>query len=120
MNTINTTQCALFLCPKDPCFTLADHKQFVTLLQSNGLISNTLASNKLLSKTPPNHERGFYVGEQFFDYIAYMGCSPAIQFEASETHNDFCHIKIHQYETAKLIVSKYNLAHHTVQTATNQ
>ncbi len=96
MNTINTKQCALFLCPKDPGYTLADHKQFVTLLQNNGLISKTL----------PNQKNGFYVGEQFFDYIAYMGCSPTIKFEASETQQDFCHIKFHQYETAKLIVSK--------------
>jgi hypothetical protein len=35
-----------------------------------------------------------------------MGCAPSIQFEASEDGEDFCFIKLHQYEKAKLIYSQ--------------
>ncbi len=91
-----TSQCALFLCPEQHNFTVKNISQFVTQLQDNGLISEAITEQ----------ENSFFTGERFLDYISYMGCSPAIQFEASETSNNFCHIKIHQYDTEKLIVSQ--------------
>lgn len=91
----NTSQCALFLCPEQHDFTLKDVSLFITQLQNNGLIAQAIIERK----------DSFYAGERFLDYIAYMGCSPTIQFEASDTSNNFCHIKIHQYDTAELIVS---------------
>ncbi len=67
----------------------------MTQLQNIGLIAEAISERK----------DSYYAGTRFLDYIAYMGCSPAIQFEASDISNDFCHIKIHQYDSAKLIVS---------------
>ncbi len=68
----------------------------MTQLQNIGLIAEAISERK----------DSYYAGARFLDYIAYMGCSPAIQFEASDISNNFCHIKIHQYDSAKLIVSR--------------
>lgn len=92
----DTSQCALFLCPEQHDFTVKDVSLFITQLQNTGLIDEAITERK----------DSYYAGERFLDYIAYMGCSPAIQFEASDTRNDFCHIKIHQYDSARLIVSE--------------
>lgn len=92
----STSPCALYLYPKQHDFTIKDLAQFVTQLQGIGLIAATVTEQ----------DSSFFTGERFLDYIAYMGCSPAIQFEATETSNNFCHINIHQYDTAKLIVSQ--------------
>lgn len=94
MNT--TSQCALFLCPEQHDFTVNDIALFISQLRDSEFISNAVT----------DQENSFYTGERFLDYIAYMGCSPAIQFETNETSNNFCHIKIHQYASAKLIVSQ--------------
>lgn len=92
----SSSPCALYLCPEQHDFSVEDAAQFVIQLQDNGLISEAI----------PDLENSFYTGERFLDFIAYMGCSPAIQFDASENNAEFCHIKLHRYETAKLIVSQ--------------
>lgn len=92
----STSTCALYLCPQQHDFTVRDISTFVTQLQHNGLISEAIADRK----------NSFFTGQRFLDYVAYMGCSPAIRFEASDTSKNFCHIKIHHYDTAKLIVSQ--------------
>lgn len=95
MNT-NTSQCALFLHPKQQSFIPDDIKPCIKELQNIDLIADPIS----------NQENSFYTGKRHLEYIAYMGCSPTIQFEESETSNTFCHIKIHQYNTAKLITSQ--------------
>lgn len=92
-----TGQCSLFLCPSEADFLLNDIEPLVLALQEIGFISQKIKTNET---------NNFYTGVRFLDYIAYMGCAPAIQFEASEAKRDFCHIKIHQYETAKLIINQ--------------
>lgn len=91
-----TSSCALFLCPEQHDFSVDDISSFALKLQDIGLISRPVT----------DLENSFNAGERFLDYIAYMGCSPAIQFEASETSDKFCHIKIQQHDHAKLIVSQ--------------
>ncbi|MBE9568656.1 MAG: hypothetical protein IMF14_08165, partial [Proteobacteria bacterium] len=51
-------------------------------------------------------EQHFLTGEKFLDYIAYMGCAPAVQFQTDDDGSDFCFIKIHQYDSAELIHSR--------------
>ena len=91
-----TSSCALFLCPKQYDFNVDDITSVTSKLQDIGFISRPIT----------DLENSFYTGERFLDYVAYLGCSPTIQFEASETSNKFCHIKIHQHDHAKLIVSQ--------------
>ena len=94
--TANASKCGLFLCPIEHDFTIEDTKQFITALEHIGLIAKPI----------DKQENSFYTGERYLDYIAYMGCAPTIQFEASETNSEFCHIRIHQHQTSQLIVSK--------------
>ena len=95
MNT-STPQCSLFLHPKKQGFMPEDTSLFISQLQNTNFISKQI--NKQINS--------FYTGNRYLDYIAYLGCSPAIQFEENETSANFCKIKIHQYNTAKLITSK--------------
>jgi len=91
----NTSQCALFLCPQQHDFAV-----------DNDLLITQLRNINFIAKALNNHKNSFYTGSQYLDYIAYIGCSPSIQFEENETSDNFCHIKMHQYDTAKLIASQ--------------
>lgn len=95
-------QCSLYLCPRQHNFSPDNILSFTSTLQEINLISQPV--NK---KVSDDH---FFTGNRFLDYIAYMGCSPAIQFEANlngrDGNSDFCFIKIHHYESAQLIVSR--------------
>jgi len=91
-----TSKCGLFLHPTQADFSIDDDNAlFISQLQNIGLIAKQLTQE----------ENTFYTGKRYLDFIAYMGCSPAIQFEASDSCEDFCHIKIHFYNTKQLIVS---------------
>jgi len=94
----STAQCALFLAPRLQNFTVEDASQLALQLNQIGLIAQPLTSL----------ENAFYTGERFFDYVSYMGCSPAIKFETDAQNNgeDFCHIKIHHYDYPQLIISR--------------
>lgn len=98
----STGQGSLFLCPSQADFTPDDISTVVSVLQTIGFISHSIA--------PADKGNAFFSGDRFLDYIAYMGCSPAIQFENSTTADgsgdNFCHIKIHLFEAAQLLVSK--------------
>lgn len=91
--------CSLYLHPKISGFSFPDITSFTTRLSEIELISHSIESKS-------GSENSFYVGRKYLEYITYMGCSPAIQFEENENSTKFCYIKIHQYETAKLVVSK--------------
>jgi len=94
-------QCSLYLCPDQHDFMPGDILSFISALQDINFISQTI--NTKVS------DYRFFTGNNFLDYIAYMGCAPAIQFEASpngrDDNSDFCFIKIHHYESAQLIYS---------------
>jgi hypothetical protein len=92
------SKCSLFLCPKEHDYKHRDTASLTSLLRDIDLISGNLpASEQTLH---------YSVGEKFLDYIAYMGCSPAIQFDTTEDQDNFCHIKIHHHESPQLIYSK--------------
>lgn len=91
-----TAKCALFLSPAEKDFIITDPEEFIGKLQDIGLIAEKL----------PDQINAFYTGQRYLDHIAYMGCSPAIQFEASKKSNDFCHVIIHHYDKPELLVSQ--------------
>jgi len=91
--------CSLYLHPQSSGFSFPDITSFINRLSDIELIS-------LPIKNMPDDKNSFYVGKKYLEYITYMGCSPAIQFEEDSNSTKFCHIKIHRYDTAKLIVSK--------------
>lgn len=92
----NSPQCALFLYPRQKNFLPDNFTTFIKVLQNISLIDQPINDK----------ENCYYIGEQYLDYIAYLGCSPTIQFEESKTSDKFCHIKIHTYDIAKLLVNK--------------
>lgn len=105
MNAIHG-KCSLYLCPAQHNYSAPDTERLTSALQDIGLISQPV--NNVINKTTTRlaTELHFLTGEKFLDYIAYLGCAPAIQFEADETGKNFCFIKIHRYDSARLIHSK--------------
>jgi hypothetical protein len=91
-------KCSLYLHPEQATFNIADDAAFIQALQEIGLISH---------KTNP-HENSFhfFTGDKYLDHIAYMGCAPAIKFEAGENNENFCFIKLHRLQAAELIYSQ--------------
>ncbi|MDT8281513.1 MAG: hypothetical protein RQ982_01730, partial [Gammaproteobacteria bacterium] len=84
--------CSLYLHPETPGFNLPDITPFISRLAEIELISHSI-------KDRSDKKNRFYVGKKYLEYIMYMGCSPAIQFEENENGTTFCHIEIHQYDT---------------------
>ncbi len=91
-------QCSLFLHPAQPNFTIKDAPALTSLLLDISFISNNIETEDTKLR--------YYTGEKFLNYVSYMGCAPAIQFEASADKREFCFIEIHQYDSAKLIHSR--------------
>ena len=91
-------ECSLFLCPERHDYTAKDIPALITALQEIGFIADVLDTQET--------NNSYFIGDRFLDYIAYMGCSPNIQFESSENNDNFCFIKIHSYESEKLISSQ--------------
>ena len=90
--------CSLFLNPQQHNFSIQHDPHFISALQEIGLISKKIN----LQETDDR----YFTGDNFLEHIAYMGCAPAIQFEADENSDAFSHIKIHYCKSAKLIYSK--------------
>jgi len=91
-------QNSLYLHPKPADFTVDDLPAFIHALKSIGLIAQKIDTSKT--------EQQYFTGEKYLDYIAYMGCAPSIQFEASDDKKNFCFIKIHQLPGPQLIHSQ--------------
>ena len=91
------TRCSLFLYPAiSQPIDNSQLQQIQDGLQKIALTGQALTDSK----------RHFYTGKKFLDYIAYMGCSPVISFEAGDKNNHFCHIRLLHYPQAKLIHSR--------------
>ena len=94
----SNAQCSLFLCPVQQDFSIEDIAGFISVLQAIGFVAEKI--------NPSEPDDRYFSGDDFLKYISYMGCAPAIQFEASDSGGDFCYVHLHQYESAKLIHSK--------------
>ena len=90
-------RCSLYLHPtKHPTLTTSS---LISELKKIGFIAKPLTTEQL-------NDKHFSTGESYLDYIAYMGCSPNIQFETDDDNENFCSIKIHHYDKKKLITSE--------------
>jgi len=90
-------QCSLYLHPEN-------HKTLKTSVLISELEKIGLIAKPLIAKQMK--DKHFYTGENYLDYIAYMGCAPNLQFKASGDNKNFCFIKVHSYDRKQLIVSK--------------
>ena len=101
-------QCSLYLHPAQAVFQQEDFSALVLALQNTGFIAKKMPSVEG-EDTRKKTQQHYFTGDNFLNYIAYMGCAPNIQFEANASSQAFCHIKIHQYKHPKLIYSKAQL-----------
>lgn len=86
---------SLFLFPKDVDWN-SDLTSLVNTLNGIGLIKEKI----------PDTQKCFFAGEQFLNQIAFLGCAPAIDFNATEDKPDFCFIRLIKSDEARLIQTK--------------
>ena len=95
-------KCSLYLTPEQANFNITNASTLIRALQDINLISQKINSSQ--------QNTHYFTGDKYLDYIAYMGCAPTIRFEAdpkdSDNNSDFCFIKIHNHQSAKLIHSQ--------------
>ena len=101
---MSRNNCSLYLHPASSSFSISNIERFIKTLNAIELIAQPIISQQV-EKAEVGRNL-FFVGKRYLDYIAYMGCSPTIQFEKTDGSSKFCHIKIHQFGQAKLITSK--------------
>lgn len=93
------SHCSLFLCPEQHDYLVHDISELTAMLREIGFIDTVIDDGN----------NAFSTGDSFLNYIAYMGCAPAIQFEAGDDESNFCYVKIHDYDDAELLYSKKQL-----------
>lgn len=94
--------CSLYLHPEKPDYALDNVDAFIRQLTIQKFIAQPL-----IEKNPA---AGYSIGDAFLNQIAFMGCAPTIKMAAeNETDTQFCHIKIYQHDTARLISSKIQI-----------
>ena len=100
-------KCSLYLTPDQANFSVTKLSTLVDALRKIHLISQEIDHQGIVPQAQHTH---YFTGDKFLDYIAYLGCAPTVQFEASpneiDNHSDFCFIKIHCYKSARLIHSQ--------------
>ena len=74
---------ALFLYPVSPVWSTTE-QQLIDALRSAGFIENKI----------PSLENSYYVGQSFLHDIAFLGCSPAIQFSATDDNDTFSYVRL--------------------------
>lgn len=86
---------SLFLFPKDVDWN-CELTSLVSTLNDIGLINEKI----------PDTANDFFAGEQFLNHIAFLGCAPAIGFNATEDKPEFCFIRLISSDEARLIHTK--------------
>ena len=83
VSPINIKTNSLFLYPKKPDWSTEP----TTLIK-------TLKTIELIGDEIPESEDSFFVGEQFLNYINFLGCAPNIEFNATDENPNFCSIRL--------------------------
>ena len=78
-----TSNASLMIYPQDSEHSFEDTESITSTLLENGLIGTSIN----------NHDR-YYVGEQFLDLIAFMGCAPNIRLAPEESGETFTHVRL--------------------------
>jgi len=82
----------LVLHPRDANFALTSWDELIARLREVAFLDEKLGEqlDQLLIK---NKQNRFLVGEQFLQYMTFMGCSPAVELTPpTDGSLDFCHI----------------------------
>ncbi|MEJ2426985.1 MAG: hypothetical protein P8101_21575 [Candidatus Thiodiazotropha sp.] len=74
----------LVLTPVSPYAALEDHAPLIAMLREIALIDSAILP----------HTNRFLLGENFMQWINFMGCSPFIRMEPGEDNEPYCHLII--------------------------
>ena len=90
--TKDTPSSALYLYPLSPEWHI-DAQPLIETLRSIDLIENEI----------PTLENSFFIGDLFLHHVLFLGCSPAIQFAATDNNEKFTFIKLTFSDQTRMI-----------------
>ena len=83
---------SLYLYPKIPDWN-TDPESLISTLGEIGLIDKKI----------PDTSNCFFAGDELLNHITFLGCAPAIQFDATDDKPDFCFIRLINSKDIRMI-----------------
>ena len=97
-----TSNASLIIHPDDPAWSPDKTETIVSSLKDIGLVAETI----------PNVEHTYYVGDNFLELIAFMGCSPNINLTPQDNADKFCCIKLIEKPDITALTGQHTHAPH--------
>lgn len=96
-----TSNASLIFYPNDPSWIPGNHDDVV----------RSLSELKLISDKIENEKHYYTAGDKFLDYIAFMGCSPNINFSPGDSTDKYSYINLATVsDTVSVITSQHTRA----------
>lgn len=80
----DTSNASLLIHSGNPDWLPENSESFIRQLQSTGLMAEAI----------PGSEQSYLAGDKFLELIAFMGCSPNINFSPDDAADSFCFIRL--------------------------
>ena len=93
-----TSSASLFIHPTDPNWLPVEHEKTALLLKSIGFISDEMK----------HRENSYLAGDNFFDLIAFLGCSPNLNLTPQDNTDKFCFIRLIKGEAITALTSRHS------------
>ncbi len=103
-NKVNafTSNASLIIHPEDPDWFPDDINEITTSLRNAGLIAGNI----------PDRDQSYFVGDNFLELIAFMGCSPNITLTPQDNSDKFCFIRLIKKQKITALTSQHTHAPH--------
>lgn len=101
MNTY-TSNVSLIIHPDDPDWLPDETGKTIAFLRQTGLIADEI----------PNKEQSYFVGDNFLELIAFLGCSPNINLTPQGKTDKFCFVRLISSPEITALTSKHTHAPH--------
>lgn len=97
-----TSNASLIIHPEDPEWFPDDIEEITTSLRNAGLIAGNI----------PDRDQCYFVGDNFLDLIAFMGCSPNINLTPQDNPDKFCFIRLMRKQEITTLSSRHTHTPH--------
>jgi len=95
-----TSNASLIICSEDPDWFPDDISEITISLRNAGLIAGNI----------PDRDQSYFVGDNFLEQIAFMGCSPNITLTPQDNPDKFCFIRLITSQEISALTSTHSHA----------
>jgi len=95
-----TSNASLIICSEDPNWFPDDINKITTSLRNAGFIAGNI----------PDRDESYFVGDNFLEQIAFLGCSPNINLTPQDNPDKFCFIRLITSQKISTFTSQHSHA----------